>query len=163
VKGIFSAPALAALKIPFTAFVTPGFVGSGPLYLSVSELKQLSAIPGATIGAHGARHVELTSLSDADLAEELSASRKKLEDWTGKAVLSLSYPHGAVDRRVREAARKAGFALGGCSRYGVNGEKRDPLLLCRTEVTRWDTAADLRLKLDGNWDWFALRHPDPAK
>jgi peptidoglycan/xylan/chitin deacetylase (PgdA/CDA1 family) len=157
-----AAPILQKWKIPATVFVTSGLVGKEP-YLSMAELKELASLSGITIGAHGADHRPLTALSDADLADELSFSRKRLEDWIGRPVKALSYPHGDVDRRVREAAQKAGYEIGGCSRYGLNDPSRDPLLLCRTEITAFDSLSDFALKISGAWDWFRFRHGDPAR
>lgn len=156
-----AAPVLQELGIPMTVFVTAEHVRApGSLYLSKDELRELAQF--ALVGAHGDRHRPLDELSDAELSAELSDSKKFLEDAIGKPVDTLSYPHGRVDRRVRDAAAAAGYRLGGCSRYGLNRPGRDPLLLCRTEITAYDSVSDLDLKVDGHWDWFALRHPDPA-
>ena len=158
-----AAPLLAARSIPFTVFVAAEHVDKpGGLYLDRKELKELASVPGARIGAHGNRHVPLTGLSDEALAEDLAASRSRLEDWLEEPVRAMSYPHGAVDRRVRDAAEKAGFSLAGCSLYGTNLPGRDPLLLKRTEIVAYDDADDFELKLRGHWDWFALRQGDPA-
>ena len=158
-----AAPLLVEKKIPFTLFATTDFIRSGsPLYLNEAELKELSRLPGAGIGSHGKTHRRLTSLYDRVLKEDLAASRKNLEDLLGKPVTMLSYPHGAVDRRVRDAAQEAGYTLGATSRYGLNLPGRDPLLLCRTEIVAWDEVEDLELKAKGHWDWYSLRHPDPA-
>ena len=81
---------------------------------------------------------------------------------TSATVTALSYPHGSVDQRVRNAAKTAGYKMGGCSRYGLNHPDRDPLLLCRTDLTDFDSVADLTLKIEGHWDWFRFRHKDPA-
>ena len=158
-----AAPLLADKRIPMCLFATSAFIqAGGSLYLSPAELKRLAGLPGVSIGSHGATHRRLTELGDAELKEELSSSRKYLEDLMGKPVTALAYPHGAVDRRVRDAAEAAGYRLGGTSRYGFNGPGRDPLLLCRTEAVAWDTESDLELKVRGHWDWFRFRHPDPA-
>lgn len=156
-------PILARLGLPMTVFVTTGNLGNSALYLSKADLKQLSNVQGVTIGAHGHAHAALDRLSDAQLKEDLTTSRQILEDALGWPVNSLSYPFGRADRRVRDAARAAGFAVGACSRYGFNDAARDPLLLCRTEVVAWDTVDDLELKTLGHWDWFSLRHPDPER
>lgn len=159
-----AAPAAAEHGLPITVFVTAGHVRSpGALYLSLADLRELGAMPGVLVGAHGATHRPLDALSDEELSRELSDSRKFLEDALGREVRTMSYPHGRVDRRVRDAAAAAGFTAAGCSRYGLNGPGRDPLLLCRTEITAWDTVGDLELKTEGHWDWFRLRHPDPAR
>lgn len=158
-----AAPLLAARGIPFTVFaIAEGKGDMDAAYLTPSELKELASFPGASVGAHGLTHRALAGLGDADLASELAGSRKRLEDLLGRPVTSMSYPYGSVDRRVRGAAAAAGFTLAGCSRYGLNRPGRDPLLLCRTEVTAWDSVSDLELKVEGHWDWFALRRRDPV-
>ncbi len=158
-----AAPILQELGMPMTVFVTAAHVRApGKLYLSRDELKQLASLPSVQIGAHGNNHVPLQALSDQQLNAELTESKAYLEDAIGMPVATLSYPHGRVDRRVRDAAEAAGYVVGGTSRYGKNSAERDPLLLCRTEITAWDSVDDLDLKVDGHWDWFRLRHPDPA-
>lgn len=158
-----TAPLLAERSIPFTVFAVSDLIRAGRApYLTEDELKELSRIRGTSIGSHAKSHTPLTRLSDGDLREELCSSRKYLEDLLGREVFALSYPHGAVDRRVRDAAEEAGYRLGGTSRYGFDLPGRDPLLLRRTEVTAWDRVSDLGLKVSGAWDWFRLRRPDPA-
>ncbi|MEK7747363.1 MAG: polysaccharide deacetylase family protein [Elusimicrobiota bacterium] len=157
------APRLAELSIPFTLFAAADFIRSGRApYLCEAGLKELSRVPGASIGSHGKTHIPLVRLTDKGLAEELRSSREYLSGLIGREVRALSYPHGAVDRRVRDAAEEAGYALGGTSRYGADLPGRNPLLLCRTEVTAWDSVPDLELKVSGAWDWFRFRRPDPA-
>jgi len=159
-----AAPLLAELGLPCTVFLTAGYIRRGePPYLSPAEAKALAGLPGVDIGSHGDSHAPLDALDDRGLRRELAESRAYLEDLIGRPITALSYPHGRVNRRVRDAAQEAGYRLGCCSRYGRNAADRDPLLLCRTEITRWDDTADFTLKLLGHWDWYRLRHPDPAQ
>lgn len=158
-----AAPLLCARGIPFTVFVPPEHLASpGRLYLDGPALRELARMPGVAVGAHGARHVPLTRLGDEELAEELSSSRRRLEDFLGAPVAAMSYPFGLVDARVRDAARAAGFSAAGTSVYGTNAPGRDPLLLRRTEAVAWDAVDDLRLKLFGHWDWFRAKQGEPA-
>lgn len=153
-----AAPLLVARGLPFTVFVPPGHLDDvAGLYLTKAQVRELAALPGARIGAHGGRHVPLPALSDAELARELTDSRARLSDLLGRPVTAMSYPYGRLDRRVRDAASAAGFTLAATSRYGTTLPDDDPLLLRRTEAVAWDTVDDLRLKLTGAWDLFALR------
>ena len=157
-----AAPTLVQYRIPCTVFVTPALLGSSPDYLTPGELRELASLPGVRIGSHGLTHVRLTGCTDAQLERELRDSRRALEDLVGRAVSMLSYPHGAVDARVRQAAVAAGYLLGACSRAGINDAARDPLLLCRTEIVGADTMRAFSQKLEGAWDWTRRRSPDPA-
>ncbi len=159
-----AAPLLQQYRIPFTVFVCTGFMRDpAGNFLTPAEVRELAALPGVTIGSHGATHAPLTGLDDTALRHELVASKVELEDATGRAVNAISYPHGAVDRRVRDAAAAAGYTIGACSRFDINDATRDPLLLCRTDIHAGDTVRVFRQKLCGDWDWYQWRNPDPAQ
>lgn len=158
-----AAPVLLRYGMPFTVFVCSGFVNrASGNFLSTAELRELAALPGVSIGSHGATHTPLTRLDARALNDELLSSKRALEDITGRAVTGLSYPHGAVDRRVRDAAAAAGYTIGASSRFDINAAGRDPLLLCRTDIHGDDSVRVFNQKLHGNWDWYRWRNPDPA-
>lgn len=158
-----AAPILSELGLPFTVFVTSEFVRNGKAgFLSPDALRTLAALPGAQIGAHGAKHVALTQCDEATLRNELTSSRHYLEDVLGREVRTLAYPYGAADPRVRDAALAAGYQLGACSLAGINPPERDPLLLARTEIVSFDNERVFTQKLHGDWDWYRWRTQDPA-
>ncbi len=157
-----ASPIIARLSVPFSVCVTPGLLDSGPPHLSWHELKELSLVPGCEIGAHGLTHARLDGLSDAALSQELSGSRRRLEDALGRPATVMTWPHGAASRRAADAARAAGFTRAACSLYGLNQADRNPLLLKRVEITGFDDERDFTGKASGTWDWFALRQGDPA-
>ena len=153
-----AAPILEQFGIPFTVFVTPGFVQSGsPIYLSVSALRDLASIPGAAIGAHGYTHRPLTDCDAGELRDELVNSRKWLEDIVGRSVTCMSYPHGAEDPRVREAVSEAGYTIAASSHAGTNLSMRDPISLARTDIWAQDNVTAFRAKIRGDWDWLSFR------
>ena len=152
-----AAPILARLSLPFSVCVTPGLLDAGRPHLSWPELKDLSLIPGCEVGAHGLTHARLDGLDDTTLSQELSSSRRRLEDTVGRPVAVMTWPHGAA-----AAARAAGYTRAACSLYGLNEAGREPLLLKRVEVTGFDDERDFEGKASGAWDWFALRQGDPA-
>ena len=117
-----------------------------------SLLMQLGSL--VTIGAHGDTHTRLTTLTGNALREELGNSKKWLEDATGKAVTVMSYPHGAVDARVRAAAGAAGYGAACCSEFGLNRAGCDPLVMARTDIWNADSPDVFNAKLAGEWDWM---------
>lgn len=159
-----AAPMLVERKMPFTVFVATRFVRERhPDFLSPGELCELAALPGVTIGAHGNTHVPLAHCDEKELAGELSDSKAYLEDLMGREVKMMSYPHGSVDRRVRNAVATAGYELAACSHEGVNRPERDPLLLLRTTIFAQDNVRLFRQKLDGCGDWYGYLKRDPAE
>lgn len=159
-----AAPALEEFGIPFTVFVVPAYVKSGnPYYLTLAELKRLAEVPGCTIGSHGMNHYHLAALEAPQALAELKDSRAWLQDHLGRPVDTVAYPFGSANRRVMAAAAEAGYRVGACSRTGVNGPRRPPLMLCRTEILAQDDARAFQHKLRGAWDWHRFRHKDPAE
>ncbi|WP_019631723.1 polysaccharide deacetylase family protein [Actinomadura atramentaria] len=64
---------------------------------------------GMEVASHGRRHVSSTGLADADLADELTASRAALADVVGAPVTGFAYPYGHVGEREADAVRAAGY------------------------------------------------------
>lgn len=161
---LVAAPILARHALPFTVFVSADFVREGRNgFLSPAELRELAAMPGAQIGAHGASHVSLSDCDDHQLQQELVSSRAYLEDIVGQAVVTMAYPYGAANRRVCNAAAAAGYQLAACSHAGINDPGRERLLLRRTEILGSDSIRTFQQKLKGDWDWYRWRTQDPAK
>lgn len=164
-----AAPLLARLGIPFTVFVVGGFLSRPPssgLFLDATALRELAAMPGASVGAHGHTHRPLTGLGDADALEELRASGSAVAQVIGVRPTALSYPHGAVDGRVVRLAGLAGYTVGATSLLGVNRPRVPRLRLRRTEVRAGDSLAALIGKVRGDFDWYQVKQrfywPVPA-
>ena len=155
---VTAAPLLAELGMPFTVFVVPEYVKSGhSAYLDIGQLRALAAMRGCQIGSHGLRHAPLAELDEAALMEELSESRRWLEDCVSKPVTALAYPYGSVNQRVMAAAARCGYTIGVCSRAGINRRADHPLRLRRTEIVGRDTPRVFLQKLHGAWDWARWR------
>lgn len=156
-----AAPILVELGIPFTIFICTGAVSElKPGFLSPKDVKELSSLSGVSIGSHSINHPHLTECSDSQLLEELVGSKRYLEDLIGKEVELISYPHGSVDNRVKKIAIQAGYKIGATSRFDINEDNRDPMLLCRTDIWAEDKMFTFVQKLKGEWDWYRWRSKD---
>jgi peptidoglycan/xylan/chitin deacetylase (PgdA/CDA1 family) len=113
-------------------------------------------MPGVTVGAHGATHRSLTSLSSPELADELRASKVDLETVLQKPVPTMSYPYGHVNDDVRKAAQDAGFTFAATSKWGFNESSSNPLLQQRIDMWSGDTKRTVENKILGHWNWFGL-------
>jgi len=151
------APLLCARQIPFHVFVSSARMnGTDRKYLSPAQVVELSNMPGVTIGAHGATHRSLTSLSSSELAAELQASKVDLEAVLQKPVTTMSYPFGHVDESVRKAAHETGFTFAATSKWGFNEAASDHLLQRRIDMWSGDTKRTVENKILGHWNWFGL-------
>jgi peptidoglycan/xylan/chitin deacetylase (PgdA/CDA1 family) len=155
-----AAPVLAKYEIPFTVFVVGGYLERPSVprrYMDIAALRELAAVPHASIGAHGFTHRPLTRLDGSALDDEISRSRDALAMCLGRSPSAISYPHGAVNRRVMGRVEAAGFGIGVTSFVGVNQVGVHPLHLSRTEILEGDGLDEMCGKLRGDYDWYRLR------
>jgi peptidoglycan/xylan/chitin deacetylase (PgdA/CDA1 family) len=147
-------PTLMAANFTATLFVPSAFIGATSRWLiregeerrpvmSWSEIQSV-AVAGIEVGAHSHTHPELDRLSKARLREELERSKTVLEDGLGREMAAVAYPFGYHSRRVRRAARAAGYTFG-CA--GGN-------LSAHSGSDRW---AIPRLTVEGTADGAILR------
>ncbi len=157
---------LADHGITPTAFLVRDWATRDGRYLSPAALRDLADI--VEFGGHGASHRALSSLSPAELADELAASRRFVEDVAGRAVDTMALPGGHGGSRELEAAARAGFRLVGNSRPlphvsvapdvpPVSGAAM-ALSVNRICINRThDAPAPLRLAQAGAWRWGLVR------
>jgi peptidoglycan/xylan/chitin deacetylase (PgdA/CDA1 family) len=152
---------LERLRIPATVFACSGYAEDGRA-LDVPELAaEARAHPdematmtwdelrglaerGVEIGSHTITHPHLTRISDDELSRELHESRAKLEDELGQPCPFLAYPYGENDARVRNAARRAGYAAAFALRETF--APVDGFAVPRVDLYRKDTPLRARLK-----------------
>jgi peptidoglycan/xylan/chitin deacetylase (PgdA/CDA1 family) len=87
--------------------------------MDVAQIKEWLAA-GHEIGCHTLTHPFLTRISRLQAREEISASKKKLEDCFGLAIRHFCYPYGDWNPAVRDLVREAGFETACTTEFGVN-------------------------------------------
>src|SRR5437899_3518051 len=75
---------------------------------------------GHEIGAHTLTHPFLTKISLERAREEISASKKKLEDCFGQPIRHFCYPYGDWNAAVCDLVRAAGYETACTTEFGVN-------------------------------------------
>jgi peptidoglycan/xylan/chitin deacetylase (PgdA/CDA1 family) len=75
---------------------------------------------GHEIGSHTLTHPFLTRVSLAAAREEITASKKKLEDGFGLPVRHFCYPYGDWNAAVRDEVMAAGYETACTTDFGVN-------------------------------------------
>jgi peptidoglycan/xylan/chitin deacetylase (PgdA/CDA1 family) len=171
-------PILERLGVPATLFVPTAYVGSEQpmawpgidrwlgteheqelLCLGVDELVDLRG-RGWEIGAHTHTHPHLTTLSGAELADELERPRALLGQWLGEPCATLAYPYGDVSPEVAAATRTAGYSA--AATLDATRAPGDPILWPRVGVYYADAPWRFRLKaspLARRARLARLRHP----
>lgn len=76
------------------------------------DIRQMNG-DGFIIGSHSHTHPMLASLSgEEEIIDELTVSYNKILGATGKAPLSISYPIGSFDERVKRISAETGYQFG---------------------------------------------------
>jgi hypothetical protein len=88
---------------------------------------------------------------------DLRISKQQLEDILQVPITSMSYPYGHMNESVREAVQRVGFTVAACSKWGVNNECSDALLLNRLDMWAGDNSRTIENNVLGYWN-FLGRH-----
>lgn len=86
---------------------------------------------GHEIGSHTLTHARLSRLSLRDAREEISASKKRLEDLFAVPIEHFCYPYGEYDDHVRNLVMEAGYRTACTTEFGINTPASHPLSLKR--------------------------------
>jgi peptidoglycan/xylan/chitin deacetylase (PgdA/CDA1 family) len=122
-------------------FLVPGLLGKTNAWdLSEGEVQEplmdLNRVKewlaaGHQIGAHTMTHPHLTKIPLAKAREEITASKKVLEDLLGIPIRHFAYPYGDWNEPIRDLVSQAGFVTACTTEAGVNGPEQDQFLLKR--------------------------------
>lgn len=108
-------PIYKEMGIPVAMFVHTNFIGSeqGRPKMTKETLKELSDSGLVTIGSHTQSHPEdFGKLAVEKQREELTESRRILEEITGKEVRTISWPNGKFSQASLDLAKEAGYLMG---------------------------------------------------
>jgi peptidoglycan/xylan/chitin deacetylase (PgdA/CDA1 family) len=149
-------PLLTARGLSATTYVVAGLVGGNNAWdiakghpeeplMSEAELREwLKA--GQVIGSHSLSHRNLAEISEQDAWEEISASKKSLEDRFGVEVSDFCYPYGGYNPHVRDLVEKAGYRTATTTEFGIARAGDDPFRLKRILVRHKSYAPKLWFK-----------------
>jgi peptidoglycan/xylan/chitin deacetylase (PgdA/CDA1 family) len=84
---------------------------------------------GHEIGAHTKSHPHLTTLSSAELQDEIAGSKQELINIGVNQVVTFSYPYGEFNDTVINAVKNAGYLGARNVEGGFNDKTTDKYLL----------------------------------
>ena len=99
-------PILEKYGAKATIFVATKNLGMNEFFLSENDIKTLSESGLVEIGSHTDGHYLAKNLTDTEFEQQLSLSKKRLEEMTGKPVTTFSYPGGSFDSSKSALAAK---------------------------------------------------------
>lgn len=138
-------PILQRHGFPATLFLSPGFIGQ-PGYLSWPQVQELSAA-GWDIAPHGLTHPHLPQLSIEQQREEITESRRRIEQVLGKSADVFAYPFGEYNEDTLKILKEAAYRYAFTTKEGYASSNQSPYELSRIVVHGEDDFATWVQKL----------------
>ncbi|MBW1793714.1 MAG: polysaccharide deacetylase family protein [Deltaproteobacteria bacterium] len=114
--------------------------------LNKQQIRQM-AEAGMEIASHTRTHPRLPELDALRMWEEVSSSKKELEELLGRPVVSFAYPYGSFNEDCVVIVKKAGYQVACTARPGWFGSEKDLLRIRRVPVFSHDTLSSFARKL----------------
>lgn len=104
-----------------------------PGYLTWEQIQELDR-RGMQIASHTLNHPDVTTLSAADVATQVTQSKLILEQKLGHTITDFCYPYGRYSSAAVEAVRSAGYLTATTTHEGVARRTDDALTLSRVRI-----------------------------
>jgi peptidoglycan/xylan/chitin deacetylase (PgdA/CDA1 family) len=104
-------------------------------FLNADQMRELVA-GGVAIESHTLTHCVLNELDDETAMHELTESKRRLAEITGRPVEHVAIPRAGYSRRIRRLVERAGYRTACCNNKGSATGWSDPLALPRIVIER---------------------------
>lgn len=165
----YVAPILNSYNLPATVYLTTAQISNdrprfsnqslghypGEEFLTWNEVADLFA-QGWTIGSHGREHLDLTTLPEGELSDQLSISRDDIENRFGRPCRHFSYPWGRHNPVIEQVVREAGYAFAVAGNHAPLRADSNLLALPRIDIRREYDLNDFAAVVTGRWDYLGL-------
>lgn len=101
-------PIIKKHNIPVISYVIFNFM-NGQDYMTTEMVEEISSDKLIEIGAHTLNHAYLEGIDTEFAEEEISLSKKLLEEKFNVEIVSFAYPYGDYDEAAINLVKKAGF------------------------------------------------------
>ncbi len=154
-------PVLKSHGLTATVFVPTGQLAQLPRWEmrdgqpdrfdAVMSERQIAEVAkdGFEVLSHAVSHTNLTEIDGARLEKEMKDSKHTLEKILGCEVCGISYPYGACNSRVCNAAKAAGYRLGFTIEPATVSTSTDLMQIGRFAVSPHDGLLKSKLKVTG--------------
>lgn len=150
----YAYPILKKYKIPATIFLISDFIGKKNEHLSWEQVSEMLS-NNITFGSHTRTHSYLPDVNRDIAWEEISGSKKQIEEKIGKKILYFSYPAGGFNKEIKNQVKLAGYKAACTTNRGFDKSNRDVYELNRIKITDKDAnMLKFHAKLSGYYNIF---------
>ncbi|MCZ8283857.1 MAG: polysaccharide deacetylase family protein, partial [Bacteroidia bacterium] len=104
-------------------------------FCSEEQIREMANSPLVEIGSHTHRHYNLSRINPGLVEEELSKSKRMLEQIIEKPVLSIGYPDGDYSENVKDITENAGYKYQLAVSFLSSKDHSDPRIRSRYSVS----------------------------
>lgn len=129
-----------------------------PYFMTWAQLKEICDNEDFSVAAHTHSHVDIRSLSEQEMAAEISQSTYLLRKHLGVETVSFCMPYGKYDVHSMALLKKLSpYKYIFTSFYGQGEEEKlDTKLLPRIGISNDDTIEIFQKKLQGDLNWKGI-------
>lgn len=145
-------PILLEYAFPSILYLVPGFIDSDKIFwwdedleksdlLGWQQIKELGKNPLIGFGCHTMNHMDLNTLQESELENELIQSKKILEERLERKVKHFSYPRGiysSIGEKILERNYNTGVLIFNGCKITTPFHKKDRTRLKRIPIQRSD-------------------------
>ncbi len=149
-------PVLNQYGLKSTQYINSGKFGNRDFVTAAQVLEMQNA--GHEIGAHTRNHPDLTSLTEAQMRDEIMGNLSDLRG-IGANVTTFAYPFGAYNSQTDAIVKEAGFIGARTSDGGQNAKTDNKFLLKRYSMQNNTTLANVQQQVESaraNKKWLIL-------
>lgn len=98
-------------------------------------------------GSHTLSHVNLSTINDEQLLNELKKSKEEIEKITNKECEAFAYPYGKFDDKIVNAVKKAGYKNATVVKRGLFEQNDNVFTIKRVGILGTESFVDFLLKI----------------
>jgi len=156
-------PVLARHKMPAAIFLITSYIGNNKDYLTWDQVR-LMMDNGIDFGGHTKNDIYLPGAhSEAVIVDEITGSKRDIEQNTNKEVNFFCYPIGGFNDKIKDIVKVSGYKAACTTNRGRDRYNRDVYELNRVKITNSDMTKPFhfRAKLSGYYNLFrSLKSPE---
>lgn len=142
-------PLAAQRHIPITIYLPSGVIEGNGWFpwlshvpsskdprdsMTVADVMRIVQYPEVAIGSHTVGHIVTTSLSEEQSRYEFQESKRALESWIGRPVVTFAYPEGRIHGGEGRILAECGYQLAVTTKAKLVTSASDPYYVPRFHV-----------------------------
>lgn len=120
-------------------FMSDPYYSTRVRFIDRSTLSAIARNPLFTFGSHTKTHINCARFNEDALAEQLSGSKKLIEEITGTACSGIAYPYGLYNETARKLTEQSGYTYALAVKFQLEQDRTDATIMPRIGISNSTT------------------------